>query len=254
MAVSGVLRDVSDRGRPYQPGSEADFERLYVESYPKILGTLTVMLGDRPAAEDCTQDAFERAFKKWDTWQPIAPPEAWVNRIAINAAISYKRKTRLREVDELIRRMGRPGLGPDPQKQVEHRDLVDALRQLPPKEARVIILRYYHGYTNRAIGKALGVPERTIASRLWYAKARLRLKLQHSHGHPRQESPSPSRPERDLAESGAGVAPALSLSLAAEETAPADRCEVHLAAQTSAAQMRRLEAPCLAQAMVHQSP
>ncbi|MGZ6668309.1 MAG: RNA polymerase sigma factor [Solirubrobacteraceae bacterium] len=177
MAVSGVLRDISDRGRPYQPGSDADFERLYVESYPKILGTLTVILGDRPAAEDCTQDAFERAFKKWDTWQPIAPPEAWVNRIAINAALSYKRKMRLREAHELVRRVGRPGIGPDPQKQVDRLDLVDALGQLPPKEAKAIVLRHYHGYTNRAIGKALGVPERTVASQLWRAKGRLRVQL-----------------------------------------------------------------------------
>src|SRR5260370_25092952 len=94
----------------YQAGNEADFERLYQKSYGKILGTLTAMLGDRAAAEDCAQDAFERAYKKWATWQPIAPAEAWVHRIAINAAVSYQRKMRLREVVDVIRRLGRPGL------------------------------------------------------------------------------------------------------------------------------------------------
>src|SRR5437899_9824754 len=90
----------------YQPGNEADFERLYQASYGKILGTLTAMLGDRAAAEDCAQDAFERAYKKCATWQPIAPAEAWVHRIAVNAAVSYQRKMRLREVGEVIRRLG----------------------------------------------------------------------------------------------------------------------------------------------------
>ena len=94
----------------YEPGNEADFNRLYESSYGKILGTLTAMLGDRAAAEDCVQDAFERAYKKWPTWQPIAPAEAWVHRIAVNAAVSYKRKMKLREVGEVIRRIGRPGL------------------------------------------------------------------------------------------------------------------------------------------------
>jgi RNA polymerase sigma-70 factor, ECF subfamily len=164
----------------YQPGNEADFERLYQTSYGKILGTLTAMLGDRSAAEDCAQDAFERAYKKWDTWQPIAPAEAWVHRIAINAAVSYRRKMRLREVGEVIRRIGRPGLGPDPQASVEHRDLSDALAKLPPKQAAAIVLRHYHGYTNRAIAQAMGIPERTVASRLAVAKARLRVMLQHS--------------------------------------------------------------------------
>ena len=140
------------------------------------------MLGDRAAAEDCAQDAFERAYKKWPTWQPIAPAEAWVHRIAINAAVSYQRKMRLREVGEVIRRIGRPGLAPDPQELVEHRDLATALAKLPPKQAAAIVLRHYHGYTNRAIAQALGIPERTVASRLAVAKERLRVMLNHSYG------------------------------------------------------------------------
>src|ERR1700693_6471302 len=124
----------------YQPGNEADFERLYQASYGKILGTLTAMLGDRAAAEDCAQDAFERAYKKWATWQPIAPAEAWVHRSAINAAVSPHRKMRLRDVGEGIRSIGRPGLAPDPQELVEHRDLASALAKVPAKAGGAIVL------------------------------------------------------------------------------------------------------------------
>ena len=172
----------TDRAHAYTAGNEADFERLYQASYGRIVGTLTAMLGDRAAAEDCAQDAFERAYKKWPTWQPIAPAEAWVHRIAINAAVSYKRKMRLREVDEVIRRIGRPGSAPDPQAIVENKDLAVALAQLPPKQAAAIVLRHYHGYTNRAIAQSLGIPERTVASRLSIAKQRLRAMLKNSYG------------------------------------------------------------------------
>ena len=165
----------------YQPGNEQDFERLYNTSYGRILGTLTAMLGDRAAAEDCAQDAYEKAYRKWASWQPLAPAEAWVHRIAINAAISYKRKMRLRQVDEVIRRIGRPGVGADPQDVVENQDLVAALAKLPPKQAAAIVLRHYHGYTNRAIAQALDIPERTVASRLSIAKQRLRVILQPSY-------------------------------------------------------------------------
>jgi RNA polymerase sigma-70 factor (ECF subfamily) len=177
-ATTGEAREAVN----YEAGNEADFERLYQTSYGKILGTLTAMLGDRAAAEDCAQDAFERAYKKWPTWQPIAPAEAWVHRIAINAAVSYQRKMRLREVGEVIRRIGRPGLAPDPQVLAEHRDLAAALAKLPPKQAAAIVLRHYHGYTNRAIAQALGIPERTVASRLAVAKERLRVMLKNSYG------------------------------------------------------------------------
>ena len=185
MSVSEPRAELAETPRDavsqYKAGSEADFERLYQTSYGRILGTLTAMLGDRAAAEDCCQDAFERAYKKWDTWQPIAPAEAWVHRIAINAAVSYKRKMKLREVGEVIRRMGRPEGPPDPQEEIERRDLALALGKLPPKQAAAIVLRHYHGYTNRAIAQALGIPERTVASRLAIAKQRLRGMLSQTY-------------------------------------------------------------------------
>ncbi|HEY8691373.1 MAG TPA: sigma-70 family RNA polymerase sigma factor [Chloroflexota bacterium] len=57
-------------------------------------------------------------------------------------------------------------------------DLLDALRQLPPEQAATIIMRHHHGYTNREIATALGVPESTVASRLAAAKLRLRQELE----------------------------------------------------------------------------
>jgi RNA polymerase sigma-70 factor (ECF subfamily) len=166
----------------YQPGSEADFERLYRNTYRRILGTLITLLGDRTAAEDCTQDTFERAFKNWKSWRPDAPVEAWLHRIAINVAVSDRRHERLHEVGEMIKRLGRPASPPDPAKFAESSDLVSALRKLPTKQAAALVLRHYHGYTNREIAAALGVPEPTVASRL----AAARRQLQATLGDPRK--------------------------------------------------------------------
>ncbi len=135
------------------------------------------MLRDREAAEDCTQDAFERAFKAWKSWRPDAPAEAWLHRIAINTAINGQRKARLQEVGAILRRVGRPAPSADPAGVVEQSDLVTALRKLPPKQAAAIVLRHYHGYTNREIAISLGVPERTVASRLAAARTRLQQLL-----------------------------------------------------------------------------
>jgi RNA polymerase sigma-70 factor (ECF subfamily) len=163
----------------YRPGSEEDFDRLYRASHGRLLGTLIGVLGDRAAAEDCVQEAFVRAYRNWSRWKPNAPAEAWLHRIALNVAISYRRRQRLREVGELVRRLGRPGDGPDPFDAGDAGELARALRRLPPKQAAAIVLRHYHGYTNREIGTALGIPERTVASRLAAAKERLRRELAH---------------------------------------------------------------------------
>ena len=136
------------------------------------------MLGDPAAAEDCTQEAFTRAFKAWASWRPGAPAEAWLHRIAINVAVSHWRRQRLREVGEILKRVGRPAPPPSPALIAENTELGRALRKIPAKQAAAIVLRHYHGYTNREIAAALGIPERTVASRLAAAKARLRVVLE----------------------------------------------------------------------------
>jgi RNA polymerase sigma factor (sigma-70 family) len=170
-----------DRGQEtYQAGVREDFDRLYRDAYPRVYRTLVVILGDPDEAEDCTQDAFVKAFQAWKRWRPDAPAEAWIHRIAVNRAISYRRSARLRSVGEMLRRLGRPAVSTDPAHAATRPDLLTALRAIPPRLAAAIVLRYYHGYNNREIAAALGVSERTIGTRLNQAAARLRPLLEES--------------------------------------------------------------------------
>ena len=162
----------------YQPGSLEDFDRLYRDSYSRVLRTLLGVLGDRPAAEECVQEAFVRAFQAWPRWRPDAPAEAWLHRIALNVALSYRRREKLRTLGQTIRHLGHTAAsiaGRDP---TDSAELLTALRRLPPQQAAVLVLRFSHGYTNREIAAALGVAESTIASRLAVAKTRLRRDIE----------------------------------------------------------------------------
>lgn len=160
---------------PYHPGVKQDFDRLYQATYQRIFATLMLILRNPAAAEDATQEAYLRAFRGWKTWKQDAPAEAWVFRIALNVAFTYRRRERLHEVGEVLRRVGRPR-DPDPS-ELSQPDLVRELRALPPKQASALILRHLHGFTNREIAVALNVPERTVASRLAAAKVRLQARL-----------------------------------------------------------------------------
>ena len=160
----------------YQPGAKEDFDRLYKSNYQRIYATAVVMLRDPAAAEDCTQEAFLHAFRAWKRWKQDAPAEAWLYRIALNTVTSWRRRERIREAGELVRRLGRPPEHLE-QSPVEGMDLSQGLRQLPVKQAAVIVLRHLHGYSNREIAATLGIPEGTVASRLAAGKQRLRSLL-----------------------------------------------------------------------------
>ncbi len=161
---------------PYRAGVKADFDRLYRATYQRVFATLMMILRNPDAAEDATQEAYLRAFRGWDRWKQEAPAEAWIYRIALNVAFTHRRKERLHDVGEVLRRLGRPK-ETDPT-EIGEPDLRRELRALPPKQAAALVLRHLHGFTNREIATALNVPERTVASRLAAAKARLRGRLE----------------------------------------------------------------------------
>src|SRR5215204_6049786 len=175
MGREPIHRGMQGERPTYRPGIREDFDRLFRDSYHRILFMLTGVLRDSAAAEDCAQEAFLRAYRAWGRWKPEVPAEAWVHRIALNVAISHRRRERLRGVGELLRRAGPPEMnGHDPAGAVA---LADALRRLRPTDAALIVLRHHHGYSNREIAAALGAPESTVSSRLAKAKGRLRAQL-----------------------------------------------------------------------------
>lgn len=162
----------------YRPGNVEDFERLYLATYTKLVNVCRTILHDREAAEDCVHDAYAQAFKKWPEWRPDAPAEAWLMRIAKNAAITHIRRRTIRTADEFVRRVGAPKAeSEDPAAFIDHEDLWVALAKLSKVQREALILRYVHGYTNRAIARLTGVPERTVASRMGAARKTLQAQL-----------------------------------------------------------------------------
>ena len=159
----------------YRPGVKEDFDRLYRATYQRVFASLVLIMRNPAAAEDAAQEGYLRAFKAWKTWKQEAPAEAWLYRIALNVAFTHRRRERFHELGEVIRRLGRP-VESDPTEAIQP-DLVRELRALPPKQAAALVLRHLHGFTNREIAAAVGIPERTVASRLAAAKSRLQARL-----------------------------------------------------------------------------
>jgi RNA polymerase sigma-70 factor, ECF subfamily len=182
LSRTGDPGPASPRNSPdtrYRPGVKEDFDRLYRATYQRVFASLVLILRNPAAAEDAAQEGYLRAFKAWKSWKQEAPAEAWLYRIALNVAFTHRRRERFHEIGEVIRRLGRPRES-DPTEVIQP-DLVRELRALPPKQAAAVVLRHVHGFTNREIAAAVGIPERTVASRLAAAKSRLQARLGDSY-------------------------------------------------------------------------
>lgn len=148
-----------------------DFRAFAVSRWPGLVRLAFGLTGDRWTAEDVAQTALARAYVAWWRVSRADDPDAYLRRILVNA--SNRRFRRHRVAEE-------PGEPPEtavesPADLVgERAALLAALRQLPPRQRAVIVLRYWEDLTDAQIAAALGCSAGTVRSQLSRALAKLR--------------------------------------------------------------------------------
>jgi RNA polymerase sigma-70 factor, ECF subfamily len=142
------------------------FDEFYVESRDRLVRQVAALTGDPVEALDHVQEAFIRAWTRWDRISGYDDPEAWVRRVACNQAVSKWRRAR--------RLVVRSDAGSDAvQFAPEQLVTLDALRRLSVREREVLVLHYLVGYSIEEIGTRLGAPIGTVKS--WLSRGRVRL-------------------------------------------------------------------------------
>lgn len=153
-------------------GNPAAFEPL-VRKYDRVLFSVAYrLLGDYEDARDATQNAFVKAFEKLDTFDPNRKFFSWLYRIAVNESLNLRRGKQPEEA--LPEGLEAAPNQVDSLEGRERRDRVQrALDRLSRDQRDVIVLRHFAELSYDEIGEALGVPEKTVKSRLFSARQRL---------------------------------------------------------------------------------
>lgn len=162
-----------------------DFDLLYEQFRLPIYRAIRGIVLDGAAAEDLTQETFERAYRARAQFRTGSSPAAWLHRIGVNVAISFVRRQRLTRL--VMPRLYAPQAPAE--EQVEDRTLaVRALSALTPKLRAVVVLSFYARMTREEIAKTLNVPPGTVASRQSSAMEIMRKTLTESTGARRVSS------------------------------------------------------------------
>jgi DNA-directed RNA polymerase specialized sigma24 family protein len=73
----------------------SDFEVFHATCKDRVLRAVVASTGDAHDAEDCTAEAFARAYAHWEDVRDGTVPAAWVVRTAVNLHIDrYRRHQR----------------------------------------------------------------------------------------------------------------------------------------------------------------
>jgi len=138
--------------------------------------------GGSDDADDLAQEVFLKAYRALPQFRGDASFSTWLYRIALN------------HLKDRVRSRWRSGAGfgstgshslADPEEtpeeavlSAEYRAAIQrCLAELPEIYRQAVFFHHYHGLSYAEIGKRLGIPARTVETRLYRAKRLLREKL-----------------------------------------------------------------------------
>lgn len=153
------------------PVDRSGFDAFFVEHRDEVVRLAYVLCGDVQIAEEVAQEAFLRAYARWDERTLINPP-GWVRTVAANLA-----RSRWRRAAAELRALGRLGVsgtaGPQADLPAEAREFWAVVQRLPRRQALAVALHYGEDRSVAEVAALMGCAEGTVKTQLHRARRRL---------------------------------------------------------------------------------
>lgn len=153
-----------------------DLAGFVAREHPRLLGTISLYLGDPAVAEEVVQDALVAVASRWSRVRGMASPGAYAHRMAMNVATS-----RMRRWGAERRARARAGLEVDA---VHHDpDTADrlavraAVRALPPPQREAVVLRWFLQLSVAETAERMGRTDQAVRNLTHRAVRQLRVEL-----------------------------------------------------------------------------
>ena len=159
------------------------FESIVRSRMDTVYRLTLAIVGNEADAADATQDAFVAAWRQIGSLRDADRLDAWLARIAVNAARMVARGRRRRTVREIPdvdpATVDRPTMTTDPAAAAaeDARALGAALDRLTPDQRSILALHHLDGRGIPEIAAILDIPEGTVKSRLFTARRALMTAL-----------------------------------------------------------------------------
>ena len=154
------------------------FDRFFADNYADVVRALAVASGDPAAAEEVAQEAFARAFRRWDDVATMDRPATWVYVVAVR---EFGRQHRHRSYAADRHRLLAASISdpPDPSAAVDARDwFARTVNELAPRQRMAVVLRFYVGLSLAEVADAMNCAVGTAKATIHAGLAHLRVDLE----------------------------------------------------------------------------
>jgi RNA polymerase sigma-70 factor (ECF subfamily) len=152
-------------------GRVEKFEIL-VRRYQRLVATAALRMGvPRQEIEDVASEVFYKVFRSLHRYEPSHALSTWLYRITVNAALRHDASH-----DEVPASLAdsRPSQHEEAGDRERAAMLKEALGRLPDHYRMPLIMTHVEGMPIEAVAQALDLPEGTVKSRLFRARAQLK--------------------------------------------------------------------------------
>lgn len=160
-------------------GDSDAFEAIVTRYQRGLFNVALRMLGNYEDARDATQAAFIKAYEHLNTYDPGQRFFSWLYRILKNECLNVLRGRRSSEPVSLS--MPATDAGDPVEIRERHQAVQTALMALNVEYREVIVLRHFTDLSYDEIGGVLGIPAKTVKSRLYTARQQLGDRLVEWH-------------------------------------------------------------------------
>lgn len=160
-------------------GNRKDQELLYRRHASKLYAVCLQYSSNNEEARDILQEGFIKIFENLASYKHEGSFDGWMRRITVNTALEkYRSRNSLYRVED-IDQVPEPDAEPDNQDYagLEAADLLDIIRELPPKYRMVFNLYAIEGYSHKEISDMINISEGTSKSNLSRARAILQRRV-----------------------------------------------------------------------------
>jgi RNA polymerase sigma-70 factor (ECF subfamily) len=188
-------------------GQTAAYGELVRRYQDRLFNTVYRVVGHTDDAQDVVQETFISAYQSLHTFKGDSQLFTWLYRIAMNAAITMKRKKKAvisldtgSKHDLLIDPMDQSvdnQPGDSMERNEDEARLKDALAKLSAEHRAVVVMKDIDDMKYEEIAAILEIPIGTVRSRLHRARLELRELLEHKketlHEPPSGDTPRPGK-------------------------------------------------------------
>jgi len=152
------------------------FDTWYRGQHRRLVAAMAAIAGDVTVGAEVADEAFVRAFERWDRVATMASPEGWLYRTALNQLRRTQRRGALEQ--RLLRRTStRPSERVAGNVSDWQPDTLRAIAALPNRQRHAVALHYIADLSVADTALLMGIAPGTVMATLHAARASLSRSL-----------------------------------------------------------------------------